>query len=80
MSHYYPPGVTGNEPQIAGEPEPPSDADRFQAALQELVAAVRHGLERRINLADHRQRQRLESAFDRYCELIVELHGSEAKG
>lgn len=59
------------------EPEPPSDAERFQAALQDLLTALRSALERRINLADHRQRRNLESAFERYCELIVELHRSD---
>ncbi len=53
-------------------------ADRFQTALQDLLAAVRTGLERRINLADHRQRRPLEDAYDRYCSMIVKLHEDEA--
>lgn len=54
-----------------------TDTEKFEEALRLLVVEVRDALEKHQNLADPRQRRGLANAFDRYCNVVAELHGSE---
>lgn len=64
---------------MSDEEDPQVDADRFQAALQELVVAAREAVEKRKNMGDHRQRRRLEEALDAYSSVVFEMYGSDGQ-
>jgi hypothetical protein len=58
-----------------------SDAERFQEALQLLAAAVRHVLEDRNGTLEFTGKlDALQEAYDRYHNIVVELHGTQTEG